>query len=372
MKILHINSYYVTNDMYTQMYDRQIKRGNDVTAYLPAPKGTSIQRPQYAQISVNHGKYDRIIFHLKHKKILKDAKERFKNGNYDIVHSHSLFSNGYIALQLKKEFGYPYITAVRNTDLNTFFKHMPHLRPMGYEILKNAERVIVIAEALKKEMFEKYIPENLKAEIEKKTLVIPNGIDEFWHKNMLKDKKEKPHNKHLRIVTASKISYNKNQTTVCRALKKMADMGYDIEYHTVGKIESKRIFEEISKYPFVKYHSHATKEGLKELYSDMDIFVMLSHVETFGLAYAEAMSQGLPVIYTKGQGFDGWFPEGEIGFAVKADDEDGLIEAIKKTIDNYEYMSMNCPKCASQFSWDIFVEQYDDIMTECLKEKKMR
>ncbi len=369
MKILHINSYYVTNNMYTQMYDRQIKRGNDVTAYLPAPKGTSIQRPAYAQISVNHGKYDRIIFHLKHKKILKDAKKRFKNGNYDIMHSHSLFSNGYIALKLKKEFGYPYITAVRKTDLNTFFRYMPHLRPLGYEILKNADRVIVIAEALKRTMFEKYIPDSIKEEIEKKTLVIPNGIDDFWHKNMRTDKKEAPKGKRLRIVTASSISYNKNQTTVCRALAKMVDMGYDIEYHTVGKIQSKRIYKAIMKYPFVKYHSHMTKEGLKDLYNDMDIFVMLSHGETFGLAYAEAMSQGVPVIYTKGQGFDGWFAEGEIGFAVKANDENGLIEAIEKTVNNYEQMSMNCPKGASRFSWDVFVKQYDDIMEECLREK---
>lgn len=40
---------------------------------------------------------------------------------------------------------------------------------------------------------------------------------------------------------------------------------------------------------------------------------MPSHKETFGLVYAEAMSQGLPIIYTKNQGFDGQFPDGYVG-----------------------------------------------------------
>ncbi|MBQ9833203.1 MAG: glycosyltransferase family 4 protein [Clostridia bacterium] len=369
MKILHINSYYATNDMYTQMYDRQAARGDDITAYIPVPVGSSVSRPEYAVISKNHGKYDRILFHLKHKKILADAKKRFKDGNFDIVHSHSLFSNGYIAMQLKKEYGYPYITAVRITDINTFFRRMPHLRSLGLEILQNAERVIIIADALKKELFSKYIPEKMKAELEKKTLVIPNGIDNFWHENMFVGKRKAPEKK-LRVVTASKVCYNKNQITVCKALAKLAEKGYDIEYHIVGKVESKPIYKAVMKYPFVKYHSHMTKEGLKELYRDMDIFVMLSHVETFGLAYAEAMSQGLPVVYTKGQGFDGWFKEGEIGYAVSVLDIDGLNEAIEKIINNYDEMSARCPSSTTRFSWDVFVEQYDGIMKECLQENK--
>lgn len=367
MKILHINSYYVTNDMYTQMYDRQVKAGHDIFVYLPSPKGTSITRPDYAHVQITHGKYDRIIFHLKHKKIVKDAKKRFCDGGYDIVHAHSLFTNGSVALQLKKEFGYPYMAAVRSTDLYTFFKYMPHLRPLGLEILKNAERVIIIADAMKRELFNKYIPEHMKEEIEKKTVIIPNGIHEFWRENLCAEPKKAPRDKKLKIVTASTISNNKNQLTVCKALAKMVNKGYDIEYHVVGKVVEKRVFNAVMKYPFVKYHSHMTREGLKELYADMDIFVLISHVETFGLVCAEAMSQGLPVIYTKDQGFDGWFEEGRIGYAVPATDEDGLVCAIEKTLSNYERMSSECPKCASQFSWDVFVKQYDDVMAECIK-----
>lgn len=57
---------------------------------------------------------------------------------------------------------------------------------------------------------------------------------------------------------------------------------------------------------------------------------MPSFTESFGLVYAEAMSQGLPVIYSKGQGFDGQFAEGVVGYHVDAHDPEELCENIIK------------------------------------------
>ena len=39
---------------------------------------------------------------------------------------------------------------------------------------------------------------------------------------------------------------------------------------------------------------------------------MPSKYETFGLVYPEAMSRGIPIVYTKNQGFDKYFEDGEI------------------------------------------------------------
>lgn len=51
------------------------------------------------------------------------------------------------------------------------------------------------------------------------------------------------------------------------------------------------------------------KKQLREAFSISDIFVMPSKPETFGLVYVEALSQGLPILYAKGEGFDGYFDE---------------------------------------------------------------
>lgn len=85
----------------------------------------------YTTISQNHSKYDRYIFQLKHSKIYRDIVRKYSITDYSIIHAHSLFSNGYIALRIKQEFGLTYMVVVRNTDVNLFFKNMIHLRKLG-------------------------------------------------------------------------------------------------------------------------------------------------------------------------------------------------------------------------------------------------
>ena len=83
--------------------------------------------------------------------------------------------------------------------------------------------------------------------------------------------------------------------------------------------------------------------------------------ETFGLVYAEAMSQGLPIIYTKGQGFDKQFTEGIVGYHAECFNKENAVKAIMKTIENYECISNSCIKNVQKFDWDKIVKVYESI-----------
>ena len=83
--------------------------------------------------------------------------------------------------------------------------------------------------------------------------------------------------------------------------------------------------------------------------------------ETFGMAYAEALSQGLPVIYTKGQGFDGFFTQGEVGYAVKSNDYNSIAKYVIEIYENYETYSKNCIKKAIKFDWNNIAELYINL-----------
>ena len=95
---------------------------------------------------------------------------------------------------------------------------------------------------------------------------------------------------------------------------------------------------------------------------------MPSKRETFGLVYVEAMSQGLPVIYTKGQGFDTQFKEGEVGYHVQYNDAEEIAETILKIAKNYKKMSENAIKKSEEFNWEdiskIYIENYNQIRKE--------
>lgn len=125
MQILHINSYYGGGMLYKNIYDRQVKNGIPIDVYVPTPFTTDLSHLQlgdYTTVRKNHHKFDRYLFYVKHQKIYRDLVKNFEIQKYSIAHAHTLFSNGYIALQTKKNFGIPYVVAVRNTDVNQFFK----------------------------------------------------------------------------------------------------------------------------------------------------------------------------------------------------------------------------------------------------------
>ena len=105
------------------------------------------------------------------------------------------------------------------------------------------------------------------------------------------------------------------------------------------------------------------KEELREYFENSDIFVMPSIPETFGLVYVEALSQGLPIIYANGQGFDGYYNDKNIGYGVDPSDFHDIADKIEVIINNYSEISLNISQLIlkEDFSWAKISEQYLDI-----------
>ena len=120
--------------------------------------------------------------------------------------------------------------------------------------------------------------------------------------------------------------------------------------------------------PVVTYHGKQDMESMKELYRSMDIFAMLSYPETFGLVYVEAMSQGLPVIYTKGEGFDNFFPNKEIGMSVDHKSQTVFNQAVDYIRQNYAQMSQQAMEQMQRFKWDKINQEYLNLYQLITKE----
>jgi glycosyltransferase involved in cell wall biosynthesis len=361
MRILHINSYFSSSPFYKNLYDRQCESGLDITVYVPAPVSARVgfEMGAYTTVSRNHGKYDRVLFFLKHGKILKDADQRYANGGFDCVHAHSLFSNGYIAYQLYRKYGIPYIVAVRNTDVNVFFKKMLHLRSLGLRILQDASQVIFLSDAYLNNVLERYIPKRLRKQISDKSVVIPNGIDDFWLQNTFFDKKKD--DSVIRLIYAGGVDRNKNCVATVNACRLLNREGFKTTYSVIGKIVDGNYFGKLKKSGAVEYHEPVGKEQLICEYRKNDIFVMPSIHESFGLVYAEALSQGLPVIYTKGQGFDGHFENGHVGYSIDPKRPEEIAEAVKRISADYKRLSQNASGAARKFSWEAIEKAYREI-----------
>lgn len=369
MKILHICSDFAKQSIYNQLITHLSKDGN-CTQFVFVPCRTFEEIGKNKNIKLNNveyfydkilDKFDRFLFR---KKILKTTKAAINfQSNADIVHAHFLFSDGAIALEYYQKFNTPYIVAVRNTDINYFFKYMVHLRNTGVEILKYASKVIFLSSSYKFQLLNNYIPLDIRNDIESKSIIIPNGVDPFWMENIF------PSNKILKdplsVVYIGDFSKNKNIQNTISAISKIRKNGLHIFFTIVGGggDYEKQIIKLIkANSGWIKYFPRTNnKSKLKSILQESHIFCMPSKFETFGLVYIEAMTQGLPVIFTKKQGIDGYFEEGEIGFAVVNDNIENLILGVHEILNNYSAMSNNCVKHSKLFSWDIISSKYLEL-----------
>ena len=367
MRVLHINGNYIYTTLHQNMLLALNKKGIESCVFVPVhgEGRAAIEPVEEAHVVRCFNKNDRFLFYRKQNKICAELRRIPGIESFDCIHAYTLFTDGNSAMQMSREYGMPYIVAVRNTDVNTFFKYRILLRKRGVEILRNASAVLFLSDAYRKQVLEQYVPEKDRAAIGAKSRVIPNGIDDFWFDNavtgLVPGRAERVAEKAPRLVFAGGIDRNKNPELTAEAVRKLNAEGWNAAFTAVGKIKDEALVSQLRKYDFFRYLEARPKETLIDVYRDSDIFVMPSHTETFGLVYAEAMSQGLPVIYTRGQGFDGQFEEGEAGYSVDDRSVDDLVSKIKAAAENYDRLSRNASDLVHKFRWDTICEEYAEL-----------
>lgn len=288
-----------------------------------------------------------------------------------MVHAHTLFTDGNVALKLFEEYNIPYVVTVRGfTDIEGFFKLRINLRNRGRKILANAQKVIFLSELNRKQLLEQYIPsKSLQKDILNKSVILPNGIDDFWFTNEGTPKKIR-NKESINFIQVGKIYKRKNILGSIAGIKDYDNKNSSKSTLTVvGGIEDKKYADKIKEETELEVQlvQQKSREELIQLYRNSDIFIMPSFQETFGLVYPEAMSQGLPVLYSKGQGFDNQFPDGEVGYAVDAENPQDIAHKISLIIKNYEEISKRSIEKYKEFNWDILSKHYVEIYRNLLK-----
>lgn len=274
----------------------------------------------------------------------------------DILHGNMMFGDGYICREIYKKTNIPYVLSVRNTDLNLWFLwKLPWIKNVGIDNLLCAKAVIFLSSSYKKVLLNR-LPHNIREKIDEKSFVIPNGIDDFWFNN--REKKNIFPKEIIKFITVGRIEENKNQVAVAEALSRFRAMRrIDISYTVVGDCKDENMKKRLADFDFVKIIPFQDKEVLINRFRENDIYIMPSHTETFGLVYAEAMTQGLPVIYTRGQGFDEQFAEGIVGYSVDSRNIESILEGIEKVVDHFDTLADNVCKKSDKFIWNNVSDQ---------------
>ena len=358
LSILHICNYYFGSKVHVELFDHMIKLCPNMKVYAAYSERTELKNldREYLIANQDYRYIDRINFFNKSKKIRDGLKKNINLKDIDIIHAHTVFTDGYVAYKIYKELNIPYVVAVRNTDINAFFKIYKNT---GKKILLNAKKIVCLSEGYKKRI-SKMFDNRTNEIIKKKCIAIPNGIDDFWFNRPIKEKEK--NKEELTVITSANFDKNKNLEVILKACD-ILQQEQKIKLFICGKLMYKNLQEEISKRSYIEYLGYIDKEAFAEYLDKSDVFVLLSHHETFGLVYAEALSRGVPVIYTKDEGFDGQFKEGEVGYSCYPNDFNSLKEKIKQAIkiNSIHKFEINI------FNWSEIVGRYIKIYKEVIK-----
>ena len=107
------------------------------------------------------------------------------------------------------------------------------------------------------------------------------------------------------------------------------------------------------------------KEELLKIYRRNHVFAMVSKIETFGLVYIEALTQGLPLLFSRFQGVDGIFKE-KIGEAVNPYSVKSIKNGLEHLLTNYGQYTNHVD--FSRFDWSYIANRYKALYTKILQE----
>lgn len=307
----------------------------------------------------------KFLYKSKLRVLLKDVQETIPDMHtVDLTHSATQCLGGGLALELKKKMGIPYITAVRNTDVNVYYRFLIWQRGVFQKILDHADRILFISEVYKQYFLNNYMPGQKKRSVIAKSEMLQNGIDSIYLSNREYSHRICPE----RLVFIGNFVENKNIHGVIEAVKLLREKGYNLTFTAIGQKAddltpyNKLMNEYQRRYEWVELRSRMSKQELVEHLKDYDIFTMVSHHETFGLVYIEALSQGLPILYTEGQGIDRYFEEGTVGFHAKSGSVRDIADKLEQIIKNYskqvEYIKQ---LSLDEFRWSEISKKYIEL-----------
>jgi glycosyltransferase involved in cell wall biosynthesis len=379
LSVFHLCSDYARQSLYPQLLRAISAPGVRQFMYVPVRTAAELgvgridDDPSIA-FRFEHllRRHHKLLFRTKIRRVLADVLESTPVGEFRLVHAHFLYSDGAVALGLHRRLGLPYVVAVRNGDVHAFMRYRPDLAGIRNEVLRHACRVVFLSPAYA-DTVGRRLPAALRDAVAAKAMTVPNGLSPDW----LDD--EAPADgaaagpaAPLRLLYVGDFTPNKNIEGIVTALDLLrADRPTTLTVVGGGGDAGGRVKALLARHASdgVSCLGRVTdRVRLKALYRAHDVLVMPSFRETFGLTYIEALSQGVPVVHSRGQGVDGYFGPGTVAAAVDPADSRSIAQGIREVAARLPALKDTCRQEARRFDWRRIGSTYRDTYRSIMGE----
>lgn len=365
-KILHLSTDFQYQDLYPRLVKSLSNIGYKQQVYIQKKEAENYTKLNDVQnlevVESNVLKiWMKVLFSARVKTVCADLKLRLNMDKVDIIFAYFLFTDGFVAHKNYIENGTDYVVFIRNTDINHYAKYRPWLINRCKEVLSNSKYIGFVSysyiQKLRLIVGEKFFDTVLAQKVK----VIGNIINDDWFD---KTYKKNLNLQNVKILFAGEFSKNKRVTDLINAFNEFSKNqsstltlvgNYGDDVQNINKLaktnSSIKVLDKI-----------CDVSKLIAVFDEHHIFVMPSKTETFGNSYIEAMSRGLPVIYTSGEGIDGYFEDGHVGFSVNEPLVENINIALIKILESYDALSENAVFSSTLFRKENIIKAYAELI----------
>lgn len=283
-------------------------------------------------------------------------------GQYDVIHAHLFPTIYWTSIASKLIFkGKPKLIMTEHSTHNRR-REKAYLRLLEKFIYFSYDKIISISSKTQENLISWLKPKLSDLD---KFLVIENGI------NTNRFSEARPYQKHeinseftentKILCMVGRFSKQKDQATVIKSIKNLSE---DVHLLLIGEGPLKNKSQDLAKEIGVEDRVHflGFRDDVERIFKTSDIIILSSHWEGFGLAAAEGMAAGRPVIASDVDGLRE-VVQGAGIFFTKGNSEE-LFKIINSLIkNNYEYKKIAklCLERADRFSIKKMVNKYMEV-----------
>ena len=243
----------------------------------------------------------------------------------DVIHAHKLTIEALAAERIARKMGVPLvISAQGNTDLK-IASARPDFRPAFARIWQQADAAFPFAPWTRDEL-------NRLLGVRRRTTVClpcPGPADRIIAPAVAPPV----------IRTAFRIDdwRNKNAARLIQAVGLAARDVPAIRLEVIGSGDDRavmRLKELADRHApgLVRFLGPVPHEKMQSLLNTSAAFALVSHRESFGMVFSEALLSGVPCLIPRGQAIDGYLPEGAVTLAADPKDTRGIAQSLVRLV----------------------------------------
>ena len=376
MKILYLTEDFFASKVHYNLLINELQQKVDLEVFVFSPlrdanrKDLSVSYLAHKRLHIVSPQIDinklwyRFWFSAKLRCKLRLIEQTIPVSELDGIHASTLYSEGGVAFLLHKKYGLPYLVSLRGSDVHMYSKVMFHLWPLGNHIIRQANSITSVTSAIKNRLVRmiQYYPNKKRLE---DCAVINNGIDKVWLDNL--NVTSKKIGECIKVLFIGRFDDNKNILRLIESVRSLRKE-FDLKLLMIGGHgrHHENVLKLVGENDYLEYLGEIyDKDRLRDIIRGCDIYAMCSHSETFGLVYAECLSQGLPILYSRGTGFDGLYPNGHVGFGVDSSSTKDISKGIKEIILHYDDLRDNISRLDfHRYDWPNIAKRFLTIINQ--------